>query len=225
VTAPAPDKRAEAVKVAGELLSLMDLAHSLEIKDADDGGLSLAVKLEAEFAPAQKRSPFTDAFQLLVNKLVNRPGQDRRFIAIGFGGHPPPRPPRQAQQAQATPAPLAAPAAAAPAPSPAPPARKPAPPPAPRAEDESALSPAEDPALTAEIRKLAELSARLGRFYALAAVGPEDRARVLKAAAGVPGVKVGAAGEGRNRRVVFTPDKPVAMPRRTLPADDDEEID
>ncbi len=46
---------------------------------------------------------------------------------------------------------------------------------------------------------------------------PDDRARVLKAVDGVPGVKVSAAGEGRNRRVVFTPDKPVALPKRTIP--------
>jgi hypothetical protein len=222
VTAPAPDKRAEAVKVTGELLALMDLAHELEVKDGSEGNLSIAVMLEAEFAPAQKRSPFTDAFQLMVNKLVNRPGQDRRFIAVGFGGHPAPRQPRAPQPA----APEASARAAAPAPAPASaaPVRR-APPPSPRPDDEASLSVAEDPALTAEVRKLAEHSARLGRFYALAAVGPEDRARMLQAATGVAGVKLSTVGEGRNRRVVFTPDKPVAMPKRTLPGDDEDELD
>ena len=219
MTAPVADKRAEALKVAGELLALIDLPHALELKDAEDGGLSLAVMLEAEFAPAQKRTPFTDAFQLMLNKLVNRPGQERRFIAVGFGGHPAPRSPRPAPAPVAMPSP--APAAAAPQA----PARKPAQPPAPKVEDERSLSVNEDAALASEVKRLAEQSARLGRFYALAAMGPEDRARVLKAAAGVAGVQVAAVGEGRNRRVVFTPDKPVAMPRRLLPADDDEELE
>jgi hypothetical protein len=50
------------------------------------------------------------------------------------------------------------------------------------------------------------------------------RARVLKAVGDVPGLKVSCEGEGRNRRVVFTPDKLAPLPKRSmLPADDDED--
>jgi hypothetical protein len=50
----------------------------------------------------------------------------------------------------------------------------------------------------------------------------EDRARFLKAGSGVAGVKLVVEGEGRSRRVVFAPDKPTPMPKRSLPVQDDE---
>jgi predicted RNA-binding protein Jag len=82
----------------------------------------------------------------------------------------------------------------------------------------------EDAELREAARQLAEKSARLGRFYALAAMKPDDRSRVMKAVDGIAGVQVTGAGEGRNRRVVFTPDKPAPLPKRSLlPADDDED--
>ncbi|MCP3102974.1 hypothetical protein LZ198_29255, partial [Myxococcus sp. K15C18031901] len=97
--------------------------------------------------------------------------------------------------------------------------------PAPRAEasDERALAVDEDAALREAARQLAEKSSQLGRFYALAAMKQDDRARVLKAAEGTAGVKVAAEGEGRNRRVVFTPEKPAPLPKRSLLPDDDED--
>ena len=70
---------------------------------------------------------------------------------------------------------------------------------------------------------LAQKSATLGRFYAVAPMKVEDRARMLKAAGAVAGVRVFVEGEGRNRRLVFAPDKPAPMPKRSaLPQDDDE---
>jgi hypothetical protein len=51
----------------------------------------------------------------------------------------------------------------------------------------------------------------------------DDRARVLKAVEGVEGVAVTGEGEGRCRRVVFTPAKPAPLPRRLLLPDDDED--
>ena len=81
----------------------------------------------------------------------------------------------------------------------------------------------EDLALAAAARSLAEKSAALGRFYAIAAMKQEDRARVLKGASGVAGVRVGAEGEGRSRRVVYTPDKPTPMPKRAIPDYDEDE--
>ncbi|MFP2903179.1 hypothetical protein ACLEQD_43960, partial [Corallococcus sp. 4LFB] len=89
--------------------------------------------------------------------------------------------------------------------------------------DERSLQVEEDPAFREAVRKLAEKSASLGRFYAFAAMKTEDRARVLKAVEGMGGVKVAAEGEGRNRRVVFTPAKPAPMPKRSLLPDDDED--
>ena len=85
---------------------------------------------------------------------------------------------------------------------------------------------AEDAQLTQAIKDLAEKSARLGRFYAIAPMRADDRARVLRAALGVTGVAATVEGEGRNRRVVFTPEKPVPLPKRNLPEmDDDEELE
>jgi predicted RNA-binding protein Jag len=81
----------------------------------------------------------------------------------------------------------------------------------------------EDAALKEAVRKLAEKSASLGRFYALAAMKLEDRARVLKAVEGVAGVAVTGEGEGRCRRVVFTPEKPAPLPKKLLLPDDDED--
>jgi predicted RNA-binding protein Jag len=81
----------------------------------------------------------------------------------------------------------------------------------------------EDAALKEAARKLAEKSASLGRFYALAGMKLEDRARVLKAVEGVAGVAVTGEGEGRCRRVVFTPEKPAPLPKRLLLPEDDED--
>ena len=50
---------------------------------------------------------------------------------------------------------------------------------------------------------------------------------MVQAAAQVPGVRVSSEGEGRHRRVVFRPDAPLPLPRRTLPDydEDDDEAD
>jgi predicted RNA-binding protein Jag len=81
---------------------------------------------------------------------------------------------------------------------------------------------AEEPALAALAKSLAQRSSELGRFYAIAPMKPEDRARLFRGAQGVAGVKVKLEGDGRSRRVVFVPDKPTPMPKRALPVQDDE---
>ncbi|MFP2913474.1 hypothetical protein ACLESD_52480, partial [Pyxidicoccus sp. 3LFB2] len=102
-----------------------------------------------------------------------------------------------------------------------PPAR---PAPAARADtDERSVAVEEDAALREAARQLAGKSGSLGRFYALAAMKLEDRARVLRAVEGMEGTKVTVEGEGRNRRVVFTPDKPAPLPKKSLLPDDDED--
>jgi predicted RNA-binding protein Jag len=247
-------KRARTTEVLQGILSRMELPGRLEVKDGPDGGISVALFLEGEVPAGQgRRSNFVEALQFLSNKVVNRPGTSRRWISIGVGAHPEPRPPRDARP----PAPAAGPAPAAAAPAaqpqqpqqprpPRPPRQAPpagggggrpqgapqqaparaAPPPsapaaAPRPPEETMEVP-EDAAIAALARTLATRSAELGRFYALAPIKTEDRARFLRAGNGVPGVKLLVEGEGRSRRLVFAPEKPTPMPKRSLPVHDDE---
>ncbi|GMU02716.1 hypothetical protein KH5H1_68360 [Corallococcus caeni] len=248
------DFRPRVEKLLTDILGLMGFPARLDLQDATDGSLSVALHFESGPPPGVepgKRSQVLDSLQFLLNKMLHRPGVERRWVMLGAGAHPEPRPRREAQaQAQAaapaatveqvaasTPAqkPARAPAAAPAAQpqqrnarggQPAQQASKPAQAQAPAkgAEaDERSLQVEEDPAFREAVRKLAEKSASLGRFYAFAAMKTEDRARVLKAVEGVGGVKVAAEGEGRNRRVVFTPAKPAPMPKRSLLPDDDED--
>lgn len=246
--------RARVEQLLSDILGLMGFPARLDFKDASDGSLSVALHFQGEPPPGVengKRSQVVDSLQFLLNKMLHRPGTERRFVLVGAGIHPEPRSERlkreqaavqAAAQAQAS---APAPQPAAPAPQPAPRAQPQAPAPreakaargqraqqqeakAPAARasetEERSLDVAEDAALREAARKLAEKSATLGRYYALVTVKPDDRARVLKAVEGVPGMKVSCEGEGRNRRVVFTPDKPAPLPKRSmLPEDDDEE--
>ncbi len=241
--APAPgggaDFRPRVEKLLGDILGLMGFPARLDMQDAADGSLSVALHFEAGPPPGVeggRRSQVLDSLQFLLNKMLHRPGVDRRWVVLGSGAHPEPRQRREPQQQQQAPAPAAAPAPrpAAPAPAPAraapqqqrPAAQAPARP-TPQARggesDERSVTVEEDAALREAARQLAEKSASLGRFYALASMKLEDRARVLKSVEGMGGVKVTAEGEGRNRRVVFTPEKPAPLPKRSLLPDDDED--
>jgi predicted RNA-binding protein Jag len=224
---PVDERRTQAVTVLEQLLRTMDLPATVEAKDLPDGGISIAVTPGVELAGVVpgRRSPLGDALQYLVNKLINKPGQERRWVAIGLGGHPEPRgpkPPRAAQPPAAAMTNCSAPAPAAarpPAPArPAAPARSPE-------VDERTLVTEEDPALDAAAREMAERSASSGRLYAVVTLGPIERGRLLKAADAVEGVSARAEGEGRLRRVVLTPDKVVPMPKQRLPVDDVPEDD
>jgi predicted RNA-binding protein Jag len=251
--APAADLRPRVERLLGDILGLMGFPAQLDFKDATDGSLSVALLFPGGSPPgveSGKRSQVTDSLQFLLNKMLHRPGAERRFVLVGAGVHPEPRGERARREpaAVAPPSPAAAapvaPVAAAPRPAAPPPpqgrapGRAAAPPsPAPKVSaaktsalarateaDETNLEVSEDPALRDAIRQLAERSSTLGRFYALVTVKQQDRARVLKAVGDVPGVKVTCEGEGRNRRVVFTPDKPAPLPKRSmLPQDDDDE--
>lgn len=249
-TAPAgADKRAQTEAVLGDILRLMGFPAKLDLKDGNDGGISVALHFEAEphFAPKGKRSFVVDSLQFLVNKVVNRPNTERRWVTVGVGAHPEPRGPRAQAPANggAAPVPAGAPAApSAPAAattrgpgggaSPGRPARQ-APSPAPAAArsegrgdaDESRLDAPPDPALERLGRELAARAAKLGRFYAVTLLEPADRARLLRAATGTPGMSVRVEGEAHLRRLVFAPDKPAPMPKKSalpdFPDDDDEE--
>ncbi len=239
--------RARVEKLLTDILGLMGFPARLDFQDASDGSLAVALHFQAESPPGVdpgKRSQVVDSLQFLLNKMLHRPGSERRFVLVGAGVHPKPRGERVKREqvtAQAA-VPLAAPV---PAPQQAPrqPPRAPAPAPqqakapargsqAPQAKsaparaaeaEERSLEVTEDAALREAARKLAEKSSSLGRFYALVAMKQEDRARVMKAVEGVPGVRVSCEGEGRNRRVVFTPAKPAPLPKRSMLPDDDEE--
>lgn len=220
------ERRAQVVSVLEQLLRAMDLPATLEAKDLPDGSLSIAVTPTVELPGVAlgRRSPLGDALQYLVNKLVNKPGQERRWIAVGLGGHPEPRGSKPARAPVAAPAPVAPAApmgngtAAAPAVHPAPP--RPAPVARASETDERTLVTSEDPGFDPAARELAERCARSGRVYAVVTLGAAERGRLLKAADAVPGVSARAEGEGRLRRLVLTPDKVVPMPRQRLPVDD-----
>lgn len=227
---PDDERRERAVAVLEQLLRSMEVPATVEAKDLADGSISIAVLpgVELQGVTPGRRSPLGDALQYLVNKLVNRPGQERRWVAIGIGTHPEPRGPRTPRTPAASPVPPPAPAmngtpvVSAPAPRP-PPAARPPPPSRSADVDERALDLTEDPTFDDAARMLAERSAATGRLYALVAMPAEARARVLKAADQIPGVSARAEGEGRLRRVVLTPEKLVPMPRQRLPVDDADE--
>jgi len=170
-----------------------------------------------------KRSHVIDAVQFLANKIVNRPGAERRWISIGVGAHPEPRP-RPARRPTPAPGPLSNPPASSAVGVPALSNGRAAAAPTPRAPaelDESSLDVLEDAALSSAARSLASKAGGLGRFYAIVGMSREDRSRVLRATSGISGAKVVAEGDGRNRRLAFVPDKPAPMPKRALPADDE----
>ncbi|WP_224368489.1 hypothetical protein [Hyalangium versicolor] len=240
--------RARVERLLTDILGLMGYPARLEFQDASDGSLAVALHFEAGLPPGVengKRSQVVDSLQFLLNKMLHRPGVERRWVLLGAGVFPEPRPRKEPQapvpapagangSAAAAPAPRppAPPKVQAPAPAPAPAPVKavrsaPAPaaaPPARRTEaDERSVEVSEDPVLKEAARQLASKAATLGRFYAIAAMKVEDRARVLKAVEGVAGVTVAGEGEGRCRRVVFTPEKPAPLPRKLLLPEDDED--
>ncbi|AEI63677.1 hypothetical protein [Corallococcus macrosporus] len=239
--ASSEELRGRVEKLLGDILGLMGFPARLDMKDAADGSLSVALHFEPAPPPGVevgRRSQVVDSLQFLLNKMLHRPGAERRWVMLGAGVHPEPRQRREPQQAAAAqgaapaaaPAPSAPRAAAAAAPAPAKGGQRGAQAPAAKAApaskgeaDERSVTVEEDAALTAAVRQLAEKSGGLGRFYAIAAMKLEDRARVLTSVEGVGGVKVSAEGEGRNRRVVFTPDKPAPLPKRSMLPDDDED--
>lgn len=224
-------------KLLTDILAMMEHPVRLDFQDAPDGALAVALHFDGE--PPQgvangKRSQLVDSLQFLLNKAVNRPNVERRWVNLGVGGFPEPKtvkPPQpSAPKAPAAPAPVKGhpgPKASAPNGHAAKPNGKPAPaakPQHPKEPDERTLTPAADKALTALATALASKAAAKGRTYAVMLASPDDRARLLHAADGAKGVKVRAEGEGYFRRVTFVPDAPQPMPRKAaFPLDLDDE--
>jgi predicted RNA-binding protein Jag len=218
------DRPALATAVVGEILRLADVPATLDVKDTPDGGISIALVLGEEVpgVTAGRRGTFVDALQFLVNKLTHRPGTERRWVSLGLGEHPAPRgarPQRPAAEANGAPRPPAP--ARVPVP-PRPPVESPAPVQRSSPVDAPEVEVAEDAELTRAARAMAEASARAGRFFGVVGLSAEDRTRIVRAVAGVAGVRAGVEGEGRLRRLVFTPDTPTPMPRRAHPHDVDD---
>jgi predicted RNA-binding protein Jag len=216
------DRTAQAAGVLRELLRLADVPATLDVKDTADGGISIALALGTELPGVAlgRRGTFVDALQFLVNKLTHRPGSERRWVSLGLGEHPAPRLPRPQRAPEgngaarpqppprnvpAVPPPVAALEEAPPVPA------RPAP------QEEPGVEVSEDAELTRAARALAEASALTGRYYGIVALSAEDRARMVRAVADVAGVRAVVEGEGRLRRLVFTPDRPTPMPRKTHP--------
>jgi len=216
----AEDRRTQAVSLLEELLRAMDVPATLDARDLPDGSVSIAVTPSVELpgVSAGRRSPLGDALQYLLNKLLNKPGQERRWIAVGLGGHPEPRGARPARPPAAPTAMTNGSAAVSVARPAAPP--RPASPTRATEVDERTLVDEEDPAFDAAARALAERCASSGRVYAVVTLGAVERGRLLRAADAVPGVSARTEGEGRLRRLVLTPDKVLPMPRQRLPVDD-----
>jgi predicted RNA-binding protein Jag len=217
------DRSARAASVLRELLRLADVPATLDVKDAPDGGISIAVALGTELPGVAlgRRGTFVDALQFLVNKLTHRPGSERRWVSLGLGEHPAPRLPRPVRPAHdSNGAPRAAaapsPARAISAPNVAPPAEEAAPA-RPTLPEEVVVAVSEDPELTLAARAMAEASASTGRFYGVVALSADDRTRILRAVEGVAGVRAAVEGEGRLRRLVLTPERPMPMPKKTHP--------
>ena len=240
------EKQQQVEKLLGDILTLMQFPARLDFKAAADGSLAVAMHFVGEVPQgitAGKKSFLVDSLQFLLNKCINRPNAERRWVTLGVGGFPEPRgtrPPAPAASPAPANAPTAPSAPTAPrAAGPNRPARPPAPvrvegnrppqrPARPPEVDESKLEVTADPLLAALGKAFAEKSAKLGRVYAVAMMSTEDRARLLQAAKPVPGMTARVEGESHFRRLAFVPDKPTAMPKRHAMAvypDDEEEGD
>jgi len=234
-----PERKAQVETLLADVFRLMDYPAKLELKDMPDGGIGVAVHFDGEVPGVTpgKRSYLVDCIQFLVNKALNRPNLERRWVSLGVGAFPEPRGPRPvvAKSAEGAPAEAKAPEKKS---------DKKAEKKADKKKkggekkddghkkdkggdhgevDEHSLEVEEEPKLTALARMLAEKSAKLGRPYALVMLSAEDRARVLKAAKGIEGVTVKCEGKKHLRRVAFVPHKLTPMPRRHFMADDDDD--
>lgn len=231
VTPASPERKAQVEALVKGILQHMDYPARLETKDMPDGGIGIALHFEGELpgiTAGKSRSWLIDCVQFLVNKAINRPNVEKRWVSLGVNAFPEPRPEPPAPKASApTPANGKQKADAKSDGAPTKKEQQPDRPQRSRSNepDERTLEVKDDPALTKLFTAMAEKAAKLGRVYGVMLLSKDDRARALKAGAAVKGVTVKAEGEGHWRRVTFTPDKVTPMPSRkqVMPDYDDEE--
>lgn len=237
---PAPaERKAQAESLVKGIFEHMDYPARLELKDMPDGGIGIACHFDGELpgiTVGKQRSWLVDCIQFLVNKSVNRPTVEKRWVTLGVNAFPELRSDRP-EKKDAAPAAAAAvpsngakkppqqPARAEPQKAARPVTEKPARPARHHEPDERSIDVKDDPAATKLFTMLAEKAVKTGRIYAVMSLSTDDRARALKVAAGVKGVSAKTEGEGHWRRVTFTPEKLTAMPskRQVMPDYDDEE--
>lgn len=234
VTGPAPaERKVQAETLVRGILTHMDYPARLELKDMPDGGIGIAMHFENELPGitlTKQRSWLVDCIQFLVNKSINRPNVEKRWVSLGVNSFPEPRPEKQAPVQREAPAPSAPPPAKAAKQKPEAKQKSEKPEREERPQrrnevDERTLAVKDDPALTKLFKTLAEKSSKTGRIYAVMSLTAEQRALALKAAAEVKGVAAKSEGEGHWRRLTLTPEKLTPMPskRQVMPDFDDEE--
>lgn len=241
VTAAPPERKAQVETLVKGILQHMDYPARMETKDMPDGGIGIALHFEGELpgiVQGKPRSWLVDCIQFLVNKAINRPNVEKRWVSLGVNAFPEPRP-EKSEKPAAPPPNGAEPVKKADAPKKAEakkgetpkkpevaPKREDRPSKGSRNEpDERSLEVKEDAASTKLFTMLAQKAAKTGRFYAVMSLSADDRARALKAVEGVKGVSAKAEGEGIWRRLTFVPATPTPMPskKQVMPDYDDEE--
>ena len=90
------ERRQAAHTLLTQLLSQMDFSMRVESKDAEDGGIAFALhpqppEVEQPGFALGKRSPVLEALQFFVNKVVNPPTAQRRWVSVAVGEFPAPR--------------------------------------------------------------------------------------------------------------------------------------
>lgn len=240
------DHRGQVEVLLGSILRLMDYPARLDFKDMSDGALGVAVHFESELPGITpgKRSYLVDCLQFLVNKAINRPKVPRRWVNLGINAFPEARGGAKAPEVPrpSSPPPTTEPTkqVAAPAPPrPPPPAKREQPREQAREQarskaperphhktPEDAVQITADPLWTQLGELLAQKAQKQGRVYAVMMLSSEQRARLLKAVEGKPGVSAKAEGDGHWRRLTVMPDKLAPLPKKhVMPDWDDEEDD
>lgn len=90
-----PARQATVEALLTDIFRMMEYPARVELKDAEDGGLAVAVHFE--HGPPQgvvpgKKNHLVDCVQFLVNKATNRPNTERRWVSLAVGGFPEARP-------------------------------------------------------------------------------------------------------------------------------------
>jgi len=93
VPVSAHEKKMQVDSLLVGIFSRMGYPARLEFKDMADGGLGVAVHFDSELPgiSGNKRTYLVDCIQFLVNKVVNRPNVEKRWVTLGVGGFPEPR--------------------------------------------------------------------------------------------------------------------------------------